>query len=505
MSQSSSFEKPSYVHFEKNGYRSVPLRLYLGFSAVWVIWLMLFLELSFAGAFSEIIFSQSRYTNYFTRIGMVICFVIAILLFKKASRSKVERFFTHKGFFLAAACTFAFGIFINYSSYVTEGPASGIDPALQPVGGLFEGIGFALLIVPWVLKLEKLPYRQSLFILSGSFVIGTLGYHALTLLPEPLLLVEQIIYMALPFLSLLCLRENTRITTQERLLDENTHPTEQRNQISIMTFIVVVICSAVYGYVQTGIHELVPEHLVSTKLISAIITLIAGLAITLICGRNPQKNIKDVFKISLPITLVGFLILPFCSGSFILLPLVIIFLGYAWFSLCVLIVAVMASKFLKTSLSLAFFIIFIAEAVGNVCGNYSAVLILENITTNDVFFYQVTMVLVALLFFAIGFLFDKALSTEWETVNTSLKENDSEHELREDIANTYALSSREKEVFHLLARGKRAAEIADILVISTGTTRNHIHNIYEKLDVHSYHAMMNEIKKHSASYGNSNR
>jgi DNA-binding NarL/FixJ family response regulator len=45
------------------------------------------------------------------------------------------------------------------------------------------------------------------------------------------------------------------------------------------------------------------------------------------------------------------------------------------------------------------------------------------------------------------------------------------------------LSSRESQVLQLLSRGLLYKEIADELGISTGTVRQHIHKIYEKLHV----------------------
>jgi DNA-binding NarL/FixJ family response regulator len=46
-----------------------------------------------------------------------------------------------------------------------------------------------------------------------------------------------------------------------------------------------------------------------------------------------------------------------------------------------------------------------------------------------------------------------------------------------------ALSKRENEILQLLSKGLLYKEIADQLSISTGTVRQHIHKIYEKLHV----------------------
>jgi DNA-binding NarL/FixJ family response regulator len=47
------------------------------------------------------------------------------------------------------------------------------------------------------------------------------------------------------------------------------------------------------------------------------------------------------------------------------------------------------------------------------------------------------------------------------------------------------LSDREREVLHLLARGRQNKEIVDQLGISPSTVATHIRRIYEKLQVHS--------------------
>ncbi len=51
------------------------------------------------------------------------------------------------------------------------------------------------------------------------------------------------------------------------------------------------------------------------------------------------------------------------------------------------------------------------------------------------------------------------------------------------IENLDVLSNRENEVLHLLSTGLLYKEIADKLLISVNTVRQHIHKIYEKLHV----------------------
>ena len=48
------------------------------------------------------------------------------------------------------------------------------------------------------------------------------------------------------------------------------------------------------------------------------------------------------------------------------------------------------------------------------------------------------------------------------------------------------LSSREREVLKLLAEGKKAQEIAEVLYISVFTVRRHRHNIMKKLNIQNF-------------------
>jgi DNA-binding CsgD family transcriptional regulator len=61
------------------------------------------------------------------------------------------------------------------------------------------------------------------------------------------------------------------------------------------------------------------------------------------------------------------------------------------------------------------------------------------------------------------------------------------------VAETYGLTPREREVLVLLARGMRADEIAGSFTVSEATVRTHIKRIHEKLDVHSQPQLMRMI------------
>jgi DNA-binding NarL/FixJ family response regulator len=65
---------------------------------------------------------------------------------------------------------------------------------------------------------------------------------------------------------------------------------------------------------------------------------------------------------------------------------------------------------------------------------------------------------------------------------------------QEARSHSLLLSPRENEILELLAKGLLYKEIAEKLNIVTGTVRQHIHKIYEKLHVQNRTEAINKIK-----------
>jgi DNA-binding CsgD family transcriptional regulator len=61
------------------------------------------------------------------------------------------------------------------------------------------------------------------------------------------------------------------------------------------------------------------------------------------------------------------------------------------------------------------------------------------------------------------------------------------------IFSEHKISEREKEIIHLLLKGKSNREIEDELFISVHTVRNHIYKIYQKLGVKNRVELVNFI------------
>ncbi len=58
--------------------------------------------------------------------------------------------------------------------------------------------------------------------------------------------------------------------------------------------------------------------------------------------------------------------------------------------------------------------------------------------------------------------------------------------VRNDLTDRYRLTPRESEVLELLLMGRTRQEIADELSLSGWTVKEHVGNIYSKMEIHSY-------------------
>ena len=65
----------------------------------------------------------------------------------------------------------------------------------------------------------------------------------------------------------------------------------------------------------------------------------------------------------------------------------------------------------------------------------------------------------------------------------------------EGIINKMVLTKREREVFELLVKNKTTKEIAEELMISEKTVRNHISNVMQKLGVKGRASAVVELLK----------
>ncbi len=67
--------------------------------------------------------------------------------------------------------------------------------------------------------------------------------------------------------------------------------------------------------------------------------------------------------------------------------------------------------------------------------------------------------------------------------------------LGQNEENPYRLTRRERDILHYIATGQTSLEMATSLRLSIYTVETHVKNIYQKLNVHSRHALVTKANK----------
>ncbi|MEG0504910.1 MAG: helix-turn-helix transcriptional regulator, partial [Raoultibacter sp.] len=76
-------------------------------------------------------------------------------------------------------------------------------------------------------------------------------------------------------------------------------------------------------------------------------------------------------------------------------------------------------------------------------------------------------------------------------------------QFHQDLAEEFALSPRETEVFLLLAHGRSRPYIRQAIYLSDGTVKTHIAHIYKKFNVSSRQELLTAIQEAQATWGKS--
>jgi DNA-binding CsgD family transcriptional regulator len=72
---------------------------------------------------------------------------------------------------------------------------------------------------------------------------------------------------------------------------------------------------------------------------------------------------------------------------------------------------------------------------------------------------------------------------------------------KQSFSDFYDLTKREEEILYLLLEGRATKNIADTLFISFGTAKNHITNLFKKINVHSKYELISFYNNFNSGIG----
>lgn len=481
---------------------------YFGFSIIWVIWLMLYISPSIETSAQGVFFANSIFQmgNYINRGFLAMSLISALFFFRR-----IVSWSRKKSYYVLAALVFPVGFLFSFIGFNYQAALSEASMVFVFIGSAFEGIGFSLLLVPWVLNLCNKDTKEACLLISESLVVGSLAFFIIEFAGSLISFLWLVAFFSLSFLSMRSLSMscgNGGVDSRLPLKREDRKPksnekASQRKSIFSYSgngyFIVAgAACGIIYGFVQSITYEIAWEDAALVRGASLAALLFVSACVFTVIRRDSERNLIILYKGALPIMIIGLLLLPLCKDSYSFLPTVVTFAGYIWFTVCVLLIIVSLGKRVGSMFAYLFMGIFISENIGNIVGNYLSSIAFAYIGTDIFLLYESVLVVVSILVLVVGFLLEKEIMDSLLLVGKVGDQQISQDrmQLLSRVAENYRLTEREQEVFMLLANGARADEISEQLVISLSTVRTHIHKIYEKMGVHSYKEVSKLIKKY---------
>jgi DNA-binding CsgD family transcriptional regulator len=396
---------------------------------------------------------------------------------------------------VAATVTLFVGTLIVLYWSLREGSA-----ALQVVGVLVGAPGSAILLYRIGLHFAHKGPQRLLVNVALALLVVSLTDTLMLLLPSPLR------YLALALIPLLVglfmiasLRQRER-ETSARPEDTPAQPTGiPRRDTLIRAIALPLIVGLAYGLMQRLTEGPSSAWGMSSGLNVLSFFISALLIIAVAAFFESTGLIKLLCFIAVPAVGLAYVLLPLFPSSFIAAQSIcIIGFNSFYFMVWALFADQQSRPLPERRFLLGLLILVLSEALGSLIGTRTLAIFssLQGQATAIV-----SLVVVYLLLMAGILSFDRSLTATTATspsdgTNADETPTQPEPSMKDlmSLIRHYGLSSREKDVFLLLARGRNRVNISKALFISDNTTRTHMRNIYRKLGVHSQQALLDLLE-----------
>ena len=227
-------------------------------------------------------------------------------------------------------------------------------------------------------------------------------------------------------------------------------------------------------------------------------SIIPNLAIIALMAINIKRfNASTLFRFTLPLMIVGFMLVALLPGSANPFARVILDAGFASMEILLLMMVCTISYSTGSSAIWLFGILsgtqFLMRQVGSWLGSMA-------LASADSTFYIAASIVsaAAVLVTSLLIMSEKNLFAFWRIHGSETPEDNEASDFIKIRINSlslaHGLTDREIEVFYLMAQGKTNLEIAHDTFISEGTVKAHLHHIYQKFGVHTRKELMQIVE-----------
>ena len=344
-------------------------------------------------------------------------------------------------------------------------------------GGLCFGAGDALINLLWARFSGTFDLRRVYLFVLLSSGLSLIVYFVVTLLPAALMLpAGALLFFASVAFCRQCLAAREPI-------DEEFSAPVFKGALSVLWRPVLgtSILAFMSGLMlQLSMSEAIP---LGTFQFTALITQAAVIAALLLPALlvKSQPGLGSVYRMALPLSAAGFLLLPLIwNGAG----------GLA--NACAQLGTLVAGIILWCTL--------VCTNAAQMAGALVGMLNAHTLGQGDIALTAVALVAIYLLAMVSLFLFkDKTLcgfdAVAEEGAPTAEQQGDALEARCAHVAEAHGLTPRESEILVHLGQGRTARAISEKLVVSENTVKYHIKSIYQKLDVHSRDEVIDLIER----------
>lgn len=366
------------------------------------------------------------------------------------------------------------------------------------IGWLLAGIGSGLYITYWMTLFSMLNAREAITLIGVSLCLGLI---LVPLFNTAEVFIYHTALIIIPILNVL----GCKVSARSLLVDNTKQISLAKCKESFDSFNYLIVSIgliiAAFSFIASS---LIMSGFYSYSVIGLIvICLLSSLLATALTFTATYRNLTTssfYVKVSLPLAVIAFLVLDLTTNSIYGITLLVFDVALLG-NLFILLFARVVSLYELPSVS-AHCAFGSSICLGIIVGMLAACLfrLTDFATTIDI----PTFGLLSLSVLALVSVFCLSGKSPFNAIRHLDDTNDSPGEGKwkktcAHIAEKYALSPRETEIFNLLAKGRNSEYISTTLIISRYTAKTHINNIYKKLTIHSQSELLDLVDKEKSN------
>ena len=363
-------------------------------------------------------------------------------------------------------------------------------------GGLCFGAGDALINLLWARFSGTFDLRRVYLFVLLSSGLSLIVYFVVTLLPAALMLpAGALLFFASVAFCRQCLAAREPI-------DEEFSAPVFKGALSVLWRPVLgtSILAFMSGLMlQLSMSEAIP---LGTFQFPALITQAAVIAALLLPALlvKSQPGLGSVYRMALPLSAAGFLLLPLIWNGAGGLANACAQLGTLVAGIILWCMVAHTVHDTKLPAALLFSCTLVCTNAAQMAGALVGMLNAHTLGQGDIALTAVALVAIYLLAMVSLFLFkDKTLrgfdAVAEEGAPAAEQQGDALEARCAHVAEAHGLTPRESEILVHLGQGRTARAISEKLVVSENTVKYHIKSIYQKLDVHSRDEVIDLIER----------